>query len=47
MVSASGIIFKEIIPEKGGGWNPGSIYVVEHINGVLEVKGKLEEGILG
>ena len=28
MVSGSGEKFKDIIPEKGSRWNPGSVYVV-------------------
>ena len=46
MVSASGKTFKEIIPDKGGRWKTGSIYLVKHINYVISVKGKIEEGIL-
>ena len=41
MVSASGKKFKEIIPNNEVWWNPGYIYVVEHINHVLSVKEKL------
>ena len=47
MVSSSGKTFKEIIPEKEGRWNPGSIYAAKKIKDVLSVKGKLEEDIIG
>ena len=47
MVSASRTTFKEIIPDNGVRWKPGSVYVVKHINYLLSVKSKLEEVILG
>ena len=37
----------KIIPDKGGRYNKGSIYVVKHINYFLVVNGKLYEGLLG
>ena len=46
MVSDSGNTFKKIISENGGRWKTGSIYLVKHINYVISVKGKIEEGIL-
>ena len=47
MVSAPETTFKEIIPDKGGRWKPGSIYVVKHVNDVIALKRELEEVILG
>ena len=47
IVSYYGTTIKEIIPEKGGMWNPRSIYLVVEIIDVIVVKGKLEEGIIG
>ena len=40
-------ISKEILPEKEGRCNPGSIYVVKHINYVIEVEGKQKRVSLG
>ena len=30
----------------GERWNPGSVFVVKYVSDVLDVKGKLEEGLL-
>ena len=31
----------------GGRWNPGYVFVVKYFSDVLDVKGNLEEGLLG
>eukprot|EP00957_Ditylum_brightwellii_P084828 6449989-Ditylum_brightwellii.AAC.1 len=46
-VLASGMAYQEVKPEIAGRWKPGSIFVLSTINELFDVKGKLEEGLLG
>eukprot|EP00957_Ditylum_brightwellii_P090574 6898160-Ditylum_brightwellii.AAC.1 len=47
MVSASEKVCQGVKPEVGRRWKPGSVVVVKNIKEMLDVKGKLEESLLG
>ena len=46
MVSASRKAFQEVKTCKGESLNPGSVFLVKHINNIMVVRDKLEEGFV-